>query len=240
MMTVGSQDPAGDRAAVVASSVSIAPSRRRSSAERAIVRWVRSAHHQHIVPRRVDRLAAQIAPLLPEGARVLDLGAGTGAIAQAIMQRRPDLECIALEVKVRSDALIPLVAYDGRSIPFDDCTFDCVLLIDVVHHAWEPVHLLAEARRVCKKRIVLKDHLADAVAAPAILSFMDWISNARYGIAMPYTYWTRQEWAQMLTSADLGVESWCGHLHLYPRPASWVFDASLQFLASLTAVSPTE
>lgn len=55
---------------------------------------------------------------------------------------------------------------------------------------------------------------------------------------MPYTYWSRQEWGDMLAEASLEVESWCGQLHLYPFPASALFDGSLQFMATLIVSSP--
>jgi SAM-dependent methyltransferase len=151
------------------------------------------------------------------------------------MRQRPDIELTAVDVKVRPDALIPVVSYDGVTLPFEDGAFDCVLLVDVVHHAWEPAHLLTEARRVCRERVILKDHLADAFGAHAVLSFMDWVSNARHGIAMPYTYWTQKEWAELFAVTGLSVERWRTRLHLYPRPLSLVFDASLQFVASLKA-----
>jgi SAM-dependent methyltransferase len=199
---------------------------------------VQSIHRRLVGSRRVERLASQIVKLLPPNARVLDLGAGDGAIARAVLQRRPDLTIIALEVKIRDAALIQEVEYDGHTIPFRDKAFDCVMLIDVVHHAWDPVRVLAEARRVASRRVIVKDHLARSSAARLTLSFMDWVSNARHGISMPYTYWGRPEWADMLARAGLEVESWCGRLQLYPFPASVLFDGSLQFIASLTSPPP--
>jgi SAM-dependent methyltransferase len=190
-------------------------------------------HRRLVGLRRVERLAEQIAPLLPPNARVLDLGAGDGAIARAVLSRRPDLTITALEVKIRHATLIQEIKYDGHTIPFREAAFDCVILIDVVHHTWNPVRVLAEARRVAGYRVILKDHVAGSSAARLTLSFMDWVSNAEYGINMPYTYWSRAEWSDMLTRAGLEVESWSARLHLYPFPASKVFDGSLQFIASL-------
>jgi SAM-dependent methyltransferase len=195
---------------------------------------LRSLHHRLVVNRRVGRLADLLMPLIPAGARVLDLGAGDGAIARAIRVRRPDIAVTALEVKAREETAIPELLYDGHTVPFRDGAFDCVLLIDVVHHAWNPPRLLSEARRVASQRVILKDHLARSAAARITLSFMDWISNAKYGIAMPYTYWNRAEWDALFDASGLEVETWSGRLQLYPRPASYVFDASLQFIASLS------
>jgi SAM-dependent methyltransferase len=203
------------------------------------VSLLQTAHSRVVAPRRVQRIATIVAPLIPPESRVLDLGAGTGAVAQAVIQLRPDIKLTALEVKARPDAVISEIEYDGRTIPFADGAFACVMLVDVVHHAFEPVRLLSEARRVSSQRVVIKDHRADALGSRVILSFMDWVSNARNGISMPYTYWTRAEWREMFAQAGLEEESWSGHLRLYPPPATFLFDASLQFIASLNVSAET-
>jgi len=199
---------------------------------------LRAIHHHFVMNRRVERLAALIAPFLTDRGHVLDLGAGDGSIARAVMTLRPDIAVTALEVKARSEVVLPELIYDGWTIPFEDGAFDCVMLVDVVHHAPDPARLLAEAKRVTRERVILKDHLGSSLGARLTLSFMDWVSNAKYGISMPYTYWSRQEWGEMLAEASLEVESWCGELQLYPFPASALFDGSLQFMANLIVSSP--
>jgi SAM-dependent methyltransferase len=43
-----------------------------------------------------------------------------------------------------------IVYYDGRVMPFDDATFDCVLCIEVLEHSEDPQLLVSEIARVVK------------------------------------------------------------------------------------------
>ena len=41
------------------------------------------------------------------------------------------------------------------------------------------------------------------------LRFMDWIGNARHGVALPYNYWSAQEWTLALQRVSTGpIETW--------------------------------
>jgi hypothetical protein len=63
---------------------------------------------------------------------------------------------------------------------------------------------------------------------------MDRVSNRRYGVALPYNYWPRQAWYDAFQALGLTLSHWQDRLHLYPWPASLVFDRSLHFLANLS------
>lgn len=169
---------------------------------------------------------------MPRDASVLDVGCGDGTIARMIGERRPDLTLVGIDVLIRPQTAIPVQLFDGETIPHADKSFDVVTFVDVLHHTHHPLALLKEAVRVARQAVVLKDHVCDGLVAKETLRLMDWVGNARHGIALPYNYWPRSRWREAFRSVNLTVKDWDDALALYPRPASWLFDRSLHFVAN--------
>ncbi|MCD2323169.1 class I SAM-dependent methyltransferase [Sphingomonas sp. IC-56] len=192
-----------------------------------------SVHNKLVFGRRVRTLAAAIAGRLPWGARVLDVGCGSGDLAVLIMQLRPDVSIEGIDVLVRPNTAIPVHAYDGAHIPFPDNAFDAAMVVDVLHHTDDPEAVLAEIARIAPL-IVIKDHLRDGFAAGATLRFMDWVGNAAHGVRLPYNYLSRREWNAIWSRLHLRTSSFAARLAIYPRPFSWIFDRGLHFVTVLT------
>ena len=190
-------------------------------------------HGDYVFDRRVRVLAGHLAEAIPRDARVLDVGCGDGAMARAIAGRRPDLAIEGIDVLVRDETHIPVKEFDGVSIPMKDRSVDVVLFVDVLHHTEDPKILLREAKRVASVGIVIKDHTRDGFLAGPTLRFMDWVGNARHGVALPYNYWPEKRWRDAFAELELEVSSWEPKLGLYPGPAGWFFDRSLHFVARL-------
>ena len=81
------------------------------------------------------------------------------------------------------------------------------MLVDVLHQTDDPMNLLREAVRVARQAIVIKDHLLQGAFAYPTLRFMDWVGNARHGVALPYNYWTPAEWHGAFDKLGLAVIS---------------------------------
>jgi SAM-dependent methyltransferase len=87
----------------------------------------------------------------PAGARVLEIGAGTGR--QALEVRRLGYEVEALEIpdsNYTPDRLFPITDYDGRHIPFPDASFDVVFSSNVLEHVRDLDQLEREIKRVLR------------------------------------------------------------------------------------------
>jgi SAM-dependent methyltransferase len=190
-------------------------------------------HCSYVYPRRVRVLSEHLAPLLPPGARVLDVGTGDGLVAASVLELRPDLTLEGIDVLVRPRLHIEVRPFDGNTIPHEDASFDAVMLVDVVHHAEQPLALLAEATRVADRCLVIKDLTLEGVFAELTLRFMDDVGNARHGVALPHAYWSQERWLRAVDQLGLRVAVWRSSLGLYPFPASLIFDRSLQFIARL-------
>ncbi len=194
---------------------------------------VRAAHGRMVWNRRVVTLAGQVASCLPSGARVLDVGSGDGSVSAAIMESRPDVEIMGIDVLKRTATKIPVGEFDGITIPYADDAFTAVTLVDVLHHTKDPAVLLAEAARVTSDCVIIKDHLADGFMAVPTLRVMDWVGNASFGVALPYNYLTLGQWKDAFDSADLTIRNVKTDLHLYPGPLSWLFDRRLHVVWQL-------
>lgn len=192
-------------------------------------------HGRLVYSRRVNILASHFSELLPPDAKVLDVGCGDGMIDSLIMQRRPDISILGIDVLLREQTYIPVTVFDGQTIPYGTGSFDAVIFVDVLHHADNPENLLIEAKRVSREVIVLKDHIKCGVLAGLTLRFMDWIGNAHHGVVLTYKYWTERQWREIFATLNLDVQEWNVQLGLYPWPATWLFDRSLHFITKLVS-----
>jgi len=191
------------------------------------------AHDLLVVRRRAEVLSEWFSELLPNAATVLDVGCGDGLLSSLISSKRSDLKIRGVDSLVREKSVIPVEKFDGRTIPYEDGTFDVVLFSDVLHHTSDPKVLLLEGHRVAAKCVLLKDHYRKGLAAGARLRFMDWTGNARFGVSLPYNYWTERQWKQAWEEVGLFPEKLINRLGLYPDLFDWIFGADLHFIARL-------
>lgn len=89
-----------------------------------------------------------------EGEKVLDVGAGTGWVAEELALRK-NAEITLLDVVDFNQTDLKLIVYDGENIPFSDNEFDVALLRFTLHHCSKPLKVLKEAKRVAKHRLII-------------------------------------------------------------------------------------
>ncbi len=164
---------------------------------------------------------------------MLDVGCGDGALAAVLQSKRPDIRVQGIDVLPRFETHVPVQIFDGAHFPFSDSSFHVVMFSDVLHHTEDPSVLLNEAHRVSAQHVLIKDHYRMGLAAEARLRFMDWVGNARYGVALPYNYWREEQWNDAWKKTGLVLEKLVTRLGLYPIPADWIFGANLHFIALL-------
>ncbi len=90
----------------------------------------------------------QVLSLLPEGARMLEIGGGDGFQASMLAGAGYDVESI--EVESSPCTHFGVRVYDGRTIPFGPAEFDCVYSSNVLEHVKDLAHMNAEILRVLK------------------------------------------------------------------------------------------
>jgi SAM-dependent methyltransferase len=190
-------------------------------------------HRLLVTDRRAHIIAERVAALLPEEATVLDIGCGNGIVSSLVMNLRPDVRISGVDIVVRDECRIEATVFNGCVIPLEADSVDAVLLIDVLHHTEDPNVLLAEAKRVARKAIVLKDHAVKGLLATPTLRFMEWFGNAPYGIVITNNFWTPEMWRDAFRFHGLEAEEFSERIGIYPWPASLLFDRSLHFLGHL-------
>jgi len=201
---------------------------------------IETVHGRYVHKRRTLVLSDWCSRLIPLNSKVLDVGCGDGRLARLIAEKRPDISIRGIDVRQRNDAVMRIDTFDGKSIPYGEGSFDVVIFVDVLHHASQPMILLREAVRVARQAIVIKDHLAEGSLAYLTLRVMDWVGNARHGVALPYDYWSLAKWYRVFDKLGLRINSWESNLKLYPLPADLILGRSLHFIALLGMPSESE
>jgi len=116
-----------------------------------------SDEYDVFTPQANERLIAAFTQLsgLPLGARVADLGCGSGVFTELL--RRRGYRSIGLDISPKLVALgrrkypgLELVEGDAENLPFESASLDGVLLSGLVHHFPDPRRLAIEVKRVLK------------------------------------------------------------------------------------------
>lgn len=194
-----------------------------------------SVHSKAVFQRRVRTLSKHLADQITGGETVLDVGCGDGTIATSIQQHKPNVSFSGIDVFLRPNVAIPAKAYDGKTIPHEDNSFDWVTIVDVLHHTDDPAHVLAECARVASRGVIIKDHLRNGIAAFSTLRFMDWVGNKGHDVRLPYNYLSKNEWQKIFADLNMHSQGWNKCADLYPLPFNLLFGRNLHFITTLVA-----
>ncbi|PBB29362.1 class I SAM-dependent methyltransferase [Mesorhizobium sp. M1A.F.Ca.IN.020.06.1.1] len=141
--------------------------------------------------------------------KLLDVGGGTGVIAQAIAELFPVDEVQTVDMVDRFCPSLSVLTkqYDGKTLPFADRSFDAATLNNVVHHV--PVtartDLLREIRRVVDGPLYIKDHESCGRLDDLRLTAMDAIGNIPFGGMIWARYLKRAEWGKLATESGYRI-----------------------------------
>lgn len=164
---------------------------------------------------RKSDIVRKIEPYLKKGDRILDIGSGGAHIAHELKTSGYDITTLDIKDKSYFEDVRPII-YDGRTIPFPDDRFDISLLLTVLHHIKDPLSILAEAKRVSKRIIIIED-LHEGWIQKYLTFAMDSILNREF-FAHPHSNKTMAEWESSfremkLTILDKKTNNW-GFKHL--------------------------
>ena len=187
-------------------------------------------HHRLVRLPRATRVAQALSELARPARTLLDVGAGDGRVGAALAELL-DARVEGVDVLVQPGSLVPVLPYDGRSLPFPDASYDVVALADVLHHAEDAGTLLAEALRVAGRCVVVKDHFAFGALSARWLRVLDRIGNAQQGIPTRDAYLTPRAWLELVHRVGGVVTKQIWPLDVHSAPIRTLTRSELQFAA---------
>jgi len=145
--------------------------------------------------------------------KVLDVGGGNGLLAHALGRLLPVDSVTSIDI---GDRFLPGLGietqtFDGCTLPFADASFDCLLLVNVLHHVTVAgrAALLRECGRVSKSGIVyVKDHLPLSGVDQLRLTSLDLIGNVPFGGMVAARYLFLEEWLQLAQESQFIITAW--------------------------------
>jgi 2-polyprenyl-3-methyl-5-hydroxy-6-metoxy-1,4-benzoquinol methylase len=100
-----------------------------------------------------DHEIRTILPYLTPGARILEIGGGTGYQAKLLASRGFAVTAIDLpNSNYRDHQVYPVIRYDGRQFPFANHSFDIVFSSNLLEHVPDVTQLHRETSRVLKPK----------------------------------------------------------------------------------------
>jgi ubiquinone/menaquinone biosynthesis C-methylase UbiE len=167
-----------------------------------------------------------VARHIEDGEKILDLGAGTGWVGKTLQQRKYN-EVHLVDVLDCNETDLPLIVYDGSTIPYDDNSFDVTTLIFVLHHAENQEEILKEAMRVSRRRIVVVEDTPRNIVERGIDVMCDSLMSWEHGFYNPATYRKIEEWREIFSRLKMkitGVEQVKPFFPFYYTKAVFVLD----------------
>ncbi|MFX0091106.1 MAG: class I SAM-dependent methyltransferase, partial [Candidatus Hodarchaeota archaeon] len=163
----------------------------------------RKANASKRAKRSFDKVKDYIA-----GEKILDLGAGDGFLALEIKEQLGK-EVVLVDVVDYNFTDLPLILYNPEGkVPLVDEEVDTTILYTVLHHASNPGHLLVEATRITKKRLVIMEAYIEENDIRMTNSFFDWFYNRVIGdedINVPLNFLKIAGWKKILKSYGFDV-----------------------------------
>jgi SAM-dependent methyltransferase len=163
---------------------------------------------------------------------LLDVGGGTGVIAQAIAALFPVGEVRAVDVVDRfcRSLTIETEKYDGRTLPFADKSFEAATLNNVIHHVpvAARVELLREICRVVEGPLYIKDHETRGRADSMRLTLLDALGNIPFGGMVRACYLSPSEWEKLARDAGYRIAARAGSAHYRTGVLAMLFPNRLE------------
>ena len=115
---------------------------------------------------------------IEKGGKILDFGTATGCMTKVLRHNYTVYPLDVIDQSILHDVKPQIYECNKNNckIPYDDKFFDCGIAMGVLHHTYDPIHLLKELKRTCKKIIICED-IYDSIYEKYKTFMMDSIVN---------------------------------------------------------------
>jgi ubiquinone/menaquinone biosynthesis C-methylase UbiE len=141
------------------------------------------------------------------GEKILDLGAGDGLLALEI--KKFSKEVLLIDILDYNQTDLPIILYNPEGkLPLADNEVDTTILYTVLHHSSDPMHLIEEAMRVTKHRLIIKEAYIENEINRMTNSFFDWFYNRVVGdedINVPLNFLKVSGWQKIIESYGFDI-----------------------------------
>ena len=151
-----------------------------------------------VMRRRARALVDRLAPLLPPGGRLLDVGSGTGHNAAALLDRGLCASVTPVDVVDLRITGPEVVVGSLETLSFPEKSFDLSLLLYVLQYPIDPADMLRSCARVSRDGVLVVQSTYDDVlglgllglnelawgpGAWAVARALGWVRPARFSLA---------------------------------------------------------
>ena len=173
-------------------------------AQRRALDWIVENFPAVGLDRRAEQFVSIFKEFVPPASRVLDIGGGWGFYAEPL-KRVKDCDVTVLDVVEPRFRKAPVVLYGGEDFPFPDRSFDVSLLVTMLHHVSRPERVLAEAKRVTRRAVIVVEDLYRTAAGRLWTVLRDRLYNLEFA-GHPCQFRKKEEWFRCFKKLGLTLE----------------------------------
>lgn len=159
-----------------------------------------------ILEMRARSLTRLLSLFIPPKSHVIDIGCGNMLIARELVKRRA-IKVQGVDVLDMNLTTLPHRLIINGKIPTKSKSFDCVLLIGVLHHIDDQTHVLREAKRITKDKIVVFEDVYHTALGRKWLTTRDFIGNLPEEPSMHFSFnfHTANSWRNIFKKENMTI-----------------------------------
>ncbi len=174
-------------------------------AQRQCLDWMVSRIPHIGLDQRAEEFVSAFGEFIPRNSQVLDIGGGWGFYVEPL-QRLRGCQVTVLDVVEPGLHKAPVITYPGGEMPFPDKSFDVSMLITVLHHVKSPEEVLAEAKRVTRRSVIVVEDLYRHWWGRFWTILRDSFFNLEF-VGHPRQFKQKKEWFESFRKLGLKVEA---------------------------------